>query len=276
MKEQSLDYSEFLKIKKKNQSNKHNRVAVITGAFGRIGSVFLNELLYRGYTCICLSRNKIKFQDLKKNMEFEKFKKIVWIKYDLNKIEDVDKVTKIIGKKYKKIDCLINCAMNSNRGKNFSYNKKKYLKEMLGIFGAPFLLTESLLKFLRKSNNGNIINVGSVWGSHAPRFDVYLEMDIGPTPIIAAGKAALIQYTKFIAARESEFNIRANCLIPGWFPRKGKIERKDYIKKIVNNIPKKRIGNLHDLVPSVNFLLSDTNEYYTGQSLYVDGGYSIF
>ena len=62
MRKQSLDYSEFLKIKKKNQSNKHNRVAVITGAFGRIGSVFLNELLYRGYTCICLSEIKLNFK----------------------------------------------------------------------------------------------------------------------------------------------------------------------------------------------------------------------
>ncbi len=275
MRNQSLDYLEFSETKKKNQSNKTNRVAVITGGFGRIGSVFLNELLSRDYTCICLSRNKVKFKELKKKIGLEKFKKIIWIKYDLNKIEDVDRVSKIIGKKYNKIDCLVNCAMNSNRGKNYSYDKKKYSKEMHGIFGSTFLLTESLLKFLRKGNSGNIINVGSVWGTHAPRFDIYLEMDIGPTPIIAAGKAALIQYTKFLAAREVEFNIRANCLIPGWFPRKGKTERKDYIKKIVKNIPKKRIGNLPDLVSSVNFLLSDSNNYYTGQSLYVDGGYSI-
>ena len=208
-------------------------------------------------------------------MNIKIFKKIIWIKYDLNKIEDVNRITKKIEKKYKKIDCLVNCAMNSNRGKNFLYDNKKYLKEMLGVFGAPFLLTESLLKLLRKSNSGNIINVGSVWGTHAPRFDVYKKMNIGPTPIIAAGKAALIQYTKFIAVRESKHNIRANCLIPGWFPRKGKIERKDYIKSITKNIPNKRIGNLYDLVSSINFLLSDTNDYYNGQSLYVDGGYSI-
>lgn len=274
MSSQSLDYQKFLETKKK-QSKKTDKIAVITGAFGRIGSVFLNELLSRNYTCICLSRNQVKLRELKKKIPLEKFKKIVWIKYDLNKIENVDRIFKIITKKYDKIDCLVNCAMNSNRGKNFFYNKKKYLKEINGIFGAPFLLTESLLKLLRKSNSGNIINVGSVWGTHAPRFDVYLEMDIGPTPIIAAGKAALIQYTKFLASREAQFNIRSNCLIPGWFPRKGKIERKDYIKKIINNIPKKRIGYLDDLVSSVNFLLSDSNNYFTGQSLYVDGGYSV-
>ncbi len=274
MENQSLSNLEFLKIKKKNYLNKSIKVAVITGAFGRIGSVFLNELLERNYTCICLSRDKLKYINLKKTLPLEKYKKIFWIKYDLNKIEDIDKVIKKIKIKYKKIECIINCAASTNRGKNFVYDKKKYLNEMQGVFGAPFLLTESLLKLLRKSKNGNIINVGSVWGTHAPRFDVYLDMDIGPTPIIASGKAALIQYTKFLAIREAKFNIRANCLIPGWFPRKGKIERKDYIKKITNNIPKKRIGHLYDLVSSVNFLLSDHNEYYSGQSLYVDGGYT--
>ena len=116
---------------------------------------------------------------------------------------------------------------------------------------------------------GNIINVGSVWGTHAPRFDEYLEMDIDAQ--LVAGKAVLIQYTKFLAAREVEFNIRANCLIPGWLHEK--VKQKRLYKKIVNNIPKN--CNLPDLVSSVNFLLSDSNNYYTGQSLYVDGGYSI-
>ena len=200
-------------------------------------------------------------------MNIKIFKKIIWIKYDLNKIEDVNRITKKIEKKYKKIDCLVNCVMNSNRGKNFLYDNKIFEGDAR-VFGAPFLLTESLLKLLRKSNSGNIINVGSVWGTHAPRFDVYKKMNIGPTPIIAAGKALII--SKFIAVEESKHNIRANYLIPGWFPRKGKIERKDYIKSITKNIPNKRIGNFMTLCLLINFLLSDTNDYYNGQSLYVD------
>ena len=164
--------------------------------------------------------------------------------------------------------------MSANRGKNFTYDYKNYMKEINGVFGVTFLLTEKILPLIRKSKNARIINVGSVWGTHAPRFEVYLDMDIGPTPIIASGKAAIIQYTKFLASRESKHNIMSNCLIPGWFPRKGKIERKDYIKKITQNIPQERIGKLEDLVSAVNFLLSDENRYFNGQSLYVDGAYT--
>ena len=166
---------------------------------------------------------------------------IIWHKFDLNSPFNITKVYNYIKKNFKHIDCLVNCAMHSNRGKNYLYNHKNYTKEMNGVFGSTFLLTEKLLPLIRKSKKGKIINVGSVWGSHAPRFDVFLDMDIGPTPIIASGKAALMQYTKFLASRENTYNIKSNCLIPGWFPRKGKVERKDYIRKIVQNIPEKRI-----------------------------------
>ena len=104
MENQSLSNLEFLKIKKINYLKKSMNVAVITGAFGRIGSVFLNELLERNYTCICLSIDKLKYINLKKTLPLEKYKKIFWIKYDLNKIEDIDKVIKKIKIKYKKIE----------------------------------------------------------------------------------------------------------------------------------------------------------------------------
>jgi NAD(P)-dependent dehydrogenase (short-subunit alcohol dehydrogenase family) len=272
MNNQSQSYSNFLSLKM-NKNNK-KKVAIITGAAGRIGSVFLNELIFRNYICICLSRNKKNLDELKKNIPKEKLNNIIWFKFDLMRPKNISTLIKILKKNFKRIDCLINCAMSSNRGKNFSYDYQSYLNEMNGVFGTTFLLTEKILPLIRKSKDGRIINVGSVWGTHAPRYDVYLEMDIGPTPIIASGKAAILQYTKFLASRESKFNLKSNCLIPGWFPRKGKKERKDYIRKITQNIPQKRIGKLEDLVSAVNFLLSEKNTYFNGQSLYVDGGYT--
>ena len=63
--------------------------------------------------------------------------------------------------------------------------------------------------------------------------------------------------------------------MPGWFPRKGKVERKDYIKRIKDNIPLNRIGNLNDLISSIEFLISKESSYITGHELIVDGGYSL-
>ena len=119
------------------------------------------------------------------------------------------------------------------------------------------------------------IFTGSLWGIKTPRFQIYKDLDIGPSPIIASGKAAILQYAKFLAEREATFGITVNSLLPGWFPRKGKIERKDYIKRIKDNIPLNRIGNLKDLVSAIEFLISNQSSYVTLHELIFYGGYSL-
>jgi len=174
------------------------------------------------------------------------------------------------------LDVLINNAAESNRGKNFNYDIQSLGKEFWGTFGSSFFLTEKILPYMRKKKIGKIINTGSLWGSHAAKFKTYSNLDIGPSPIIASGKAAIMQYTKHLASREAEYNIVVNALIPGWFPRKGPKENKKYIASIKSNIPLNRIGKLKDLISAVEFLLSNDSDYMTGQFVIVDGGYSIW
>lgn len=248
------------------------KIAVITGGTGRIGSVFLNELILQNYKIYLLSRYK---KNYKKKI-IEKFKgQVNILKFDLLNKKIIDKSIKQIIQKNSKIDCLINCASSSNRGKNYNYNFKNLEHEMMGVFTSSFYLTEKLLPLIRKSTIGKIINVGSLWGINGANFNTYLDLDIGPSAITSAGKAALMQYTKYLSSREAKHNITANNLVPGWFPRKGKVERKDYIKSINSKIPLNRIGKLEDLKTVINFLISDNTKYLTGQNIIIDGGYSV-
>ena len=153
---QSLSYSNFIKNKKKIDKNTIKKVAVITGGVGRIGSVFLNELIYKNYVCICLSRNKKKIEEFKKDIPKNKLKNIIWYKFDLEKQSNIENVYKYLKKNFKVVDCMINCAMSSNRGKNYIYNYKNYLKEINGVFGTTFLLTEKILPLIRKSKSANL------------------------------------------------------------------------------------------------------------------------
>jgi NAD(P)-dependent dehydrogenase (short-subunit alcohol dehydrogenase family) len=268
-----LTYKKFLNIKIKK---KKNRTAVITGGCGRIGSIFTSQLLYENYEVICLSKTNKKYLDFRKNLPNRIKKNIHWYPIDLLKPNTINDAINYIFKKFSKLDILINNAADSNRGKNYNYNIQSLEKEFWGTFGSSFYLTEKILPFLRKQKSGKIINTGSLWGSHAAKFKTYSNLDIGPSPIIASGKAAIMQYTKHLASREAEFNIVVNALIPGWFPRKGPVENKKYINSIKSNIPLNRIGKLEDLVTSVEFLLSEKSNYMTGQFLIIDGGYSIW
>ena len=101
-------------------------------------------------------------------------------------------------------------------------------------------------------------------------------MDISPSLLASYGKAGMENAIKYLAVREANNNITCNTLMPGWFPRKGPVERKDYMENIFEKVPLNRIGVLEDLIPSVQFLLNKDNNYITGQSIIVDGGYTIW
>tara|TARA_B100002051_G_scaffold276024_1_gene322162 strand:- start:5824 stop:6648 length:825 start_codon:yes stop_codon:yes gene_type:complete len=270
-----LSYKSLLTYKKKNKSKK-NSIAIVTGGVGRIGSIFTGQLLSKGSKVICLSRNIDNYKNYKKTLPNKLKKNLFWYEVDFNSPDKVIEVLKNIKKKFKKVDVLVNNICDGKRGKFLEYNISSLNKEFWGTFGSTMLLTEKVLPMMRKNKYGKIINIGSIWGIQAPKFKTYLNLDNGPSPIISSSKGAITQYTKHLASREAENNITINLLIPGFFPRKGKVENKKYIKSINSNIPLKRIGKLEDLVNSIEFLLSDGNLYFTGQSIIVDGGYTIW
>ena len=265
-----INFSLFKKQKKLFNSNEF---AIVTGGCGRIGSIYTSLLLSYGLNVIVLSRTKNNFLKYSENLSPDFKKKIFWKKLDLRKGSSIEKISTSL--KRKKIRFLINNAAYSNRGKFFPYNHKNLNEELWGTFAGSMLLTEKILPQLRKTKNSKIIFTGSLWGKKTPRFKIYKDLDIGPSPIIASGKSAILQYSKFLAEREAIFGITVNSLLPGWFPRKGKVERKDYMKRIKDNIPLKRIGKLSDLISAVDFLISQETSYLTGQELIIDGGYSL-
>ena len=267
-----FDFDDLKKYKIKNNSLLKG-TAVITGGCGRIGSVYTSLFLQHGLNVIVLSRSKKNYNQYVSKLDLNLKKKITWKKFDLTKTRSVDLISKYL--KNKKISYLVNNAAYSNRGKFFKYDAKRLNQEIWGTFAGAMLLTEKILPQLRKRKSSKIIFTGSLWGNITPRFKIYKDLDIGPSPIIASGKAAIQQYAKFLAEREAVFGITVNSLLPGWFPRKGKVERKDYIKRIKDNIPLNRIGNLSDLISSIEFLISKESSYMTGHELIVDGGYSL-
>ncbi len=268
-----LDFN-YLKRNYNKLSKPSGKLAIITGGSGRIGSVFSSLFLMNGVDVLVVSRSKEKFELFKKTLPKKIQKKIYWDYVDLSKPETIDYFWKNL--KNKKIDYLVNNAASHMRGKFIKYNKKELTDEFFGIIGSAILLTEKVLPFMRKNKQGKIINVGSIWGVSAPKFSTYLDMDISPSLMTSVCKSGVMHMSKYLAARESAYGITINNLSPGWFPRKGKKSRHDYMKMINADIPLKRIGKLEDLVSAVNFLISSGSNYFTGQTIKVDGGHSIW
>lgn len=93
-----------------------------------------------------------------------------------------------------------------------------------------------------------------------------------------ASKAAVIQLGKSLATEWSRYQIRVNCISPGYMDTAlNRVPALDAQKKIwIDNTPQKRLGAVHDLNNLAVYLASDGSAFMTGSNCIIDGGYSCW
>ena len=135
-----------------------------------------------------------------------------------------------------------------------------------------FNLFQPALPTLREHN-------GSICAIVTPVLRHYTRMDV----LSAAPKAGIEAIVRGIAAEEGRYGVRANCVGAGVLKGEGMwtalTERGDYTEKglqqALARIPLGRFGHVSDIAAAVAFLMSGSAGWITGQTLHVDGGYSI-
>lgn len=128
-----------------------------------------------------------------------------------------------------------------------------------------FNLTRAAIVSFMKQKSGHVINISSVSGiTGMPRQTNY-----------AASKAGIIGFTKSLAKEVASYNIRVNAVAPGFIETAMLDDLKEeYKKRVLEQIPLKRMGTPKEIAGVVKFLLSEDAAYITGQTLAVDGGLS--
>ncbi|MFH1699594.1 MAG: 3-oxoacyl-ACP reductase family protein [Candidatus Zixiibacteriota bacterium] len=127
-----------------------------------------------------------------------------------------------------------------------------------------FFPTMAVAVQMKKQKSGSIIFISSTAGQRGEAF-------YSP---YAATKSALIGLTKSLAPELAEYNIRVNCVAPGWVdtdmtrPTMNSPEA----EKVLNSIPLHRIGTPEELAGPILFIASDMASFITGEVLNVNGG----
>jgi gluconate 5-dehydrogenase len=258
--------------------NLKNKVTIISGGYGHLGAPICNDLSSLGSRVYCFGRDIKKF---KSTFQFslKNKKKIFFVKCDVTKEKQVVKAVNIVIKKEKKIDILVNNAINSQfRSISSNIKLNEWNNNLTQVIQGYFLLSKHCIEFMKKKRSGRIINVASLFGTLAPIKKMHLDLKNEPPISMVVGKGGIIQFTKYLASILGEFNILVNTVSPGWFPKKNinKVERKDYLKEMESRIPLNRIGKPTEISGVICFLASEKSSYITGQNYIVDGGYSIW
>ena len=124
---------------------------------------------------------------------------------------------------------------------------------------------------------GSIINIGSLYASVSPDARAYDHLPSDPPflkpPAYGASKAALVNLTRYLSTHWGSSGVRVNALSPGGVEG-GQDET--FKRKFISRVPLGRMAGARDLGGPLIFLASDASSYVTGIELLVDGGYTAW
>lgn len=135
---------------------------------------------------------------------------------------------------------------------------------------APFHLAQLFASLLLKGQQPSIVNVGSIYGSLGPDWQLYDGLDMSNPAAYGVAKGGLIQLTRWLSSTLAP-NVRVNIVSPGGLLRS---QPEEFVRRYENKTPLARMATEQDVVNAISYLLSEGASYVTGQNLVVDGGYS--
>lgn len=138
-----------------------------------------------------------------------------------------------------------------------------------------FLATQVFGSAMRDAGRGSIVNIGSLYATIAPDPGMYDHLGLEPPflkpPAYGASKAGVVSLTRYFARLWGPHGVRVNALSPG-----GVLGGQDpeFLRKFTDRTPLRRLAEDDDLAGPLLFLASDASRYLTGHELRVDGGFT--
>lgn len=252
-----------------------DKTIIITGGAGHLGSAMSEALAAFGANLFIFGqdseKNKNKATELKSRYNLPVCESLI---FNLNDDTSINEATEAVIKKTNKIDVLINNAAYSCSKPLENYTYEEWQSGIDGTINGVFRVTQVCLRKMLEQGNGNIINISSMYGMVAPDMSIYGDSGQNNPANYGVGKAAVIQFTKYLASVYGSKGIRANTISPGPFPNPKVQENTSFIKELCRKNPLNRIGKPEDLYGVIVFLASDASNYLTGQNIAVDGGWT--
>jgi len=193
---------------------------------------------------------------------------VIAIQADISKTEDINDLIERVYAELSRIDILVNNAGIGILGSFLDTSEEEWNKVIDTNLKGVFFCAQAVAKRMVKQKSGKIINMGSING-------IVAEAD---QCSYNASKGGVHMITKSLAIELAPYNIQVNALGPGFILTESSKEdivdpriKQEYLK----NIPLGRFGVPEDVVGAAVFLASADSNYFTGQTLYMDGGIMV-
>ena len=250
-----------------------NKVVLITGGAGRIGSSLCRAILESGGRVIISDKDSSRGKALEEELSTSE---AVFLESDTTNIQSIDALISKSEEIFNEpINCSVHCAYPKpiNWGKKFEELSEIDLNESLSMqLGSAIIFSQKIIEYFVKNGGGNLIHISSIQGICPPKFEHYEGTDMYSPIEYSAIKAGVIAITTWLAKRYKNSNIRVNCISPGGIKdNQDEIFLRNY-RKSCNN---KGLLDSEDISGLALFLISDDSLFINGQNLIIDDGWSL-
>lgn len=248
--------------------NIEGKVAIVTGASKGIGKSIALLLANNGANIALISRDKEELQKVADEIEGIG-QKVLIVPIDLTKTSEISKKVQEIHNYFGQIDILINNAGTNIPKDAEDVTESEWNKVMDINVKSVFFLSQAVGKYMKESSKGKIINVSSQMA-----FVGYYKR-----AAYSSSKGAITQLTKALSIEWAEHNINVNAVAPTFIETpmtKKMLNEKEFKDDVLGRIPLKRLAKEEDLFGAFIYLSSNASDMVTGQTIIVDGGWTVW
>lgn len=245
------------------------KVAIVTGASSGLGVTFATALAESGANLEITARRTEKLNKVAGEIKALGVK-VKPLQSDVTKEDQVKSLIDDTVKTFGRVDIVVNNAGVAAMSPATDISLDEWNRVVTVNLTGTFLCARAAAKQIIRQGGGKIVNIASIYGAVG---------DVFPASPYYATKGAVINLTRDLAVEWAPFKINVNAIAPGFFPSEmteAIFQEPRYLEYINKQTPLGRPGDPEDLKGAVVYLSSRASDYVTGQTIFVDGGWTAW
>lgn len=251
-------------------------VVVVIGGAGLLGRSFAYAIAAAGGKPVIADIDLCRAKNVAKDLNLKLGRAIVSASsIDITSKASIQNVIATATTANNGIDAVVNCAYPKNPRYGRQFQDVEFADFCAHVnlhLGGFFLVAQQFAAYFKSRGAGNIVNISSIYGVVAPRFEIYETSEMTMPVEYAAVKSAIIHLNKYLTKYFQGSGIRFNCISPGGIYQD---QPEEFVRRYKEFAHQKGLLSTDDLSGALLFLLSEYSRFITGQNIIVDDGWTV-